>query len=262
MSLDIDMENFNFAGAVKDPAAVDQPVVDTNSYNQEAEEFPVQKQLLDQPVKTEVDSQPERASQNPQAENFRALREEVDRIKSEREAEKREHQVQLDMLRANLAQSNQSKQPVPTEKKMFDGMKDDDIPNVSELRREWEQRETSYQARLEELQVQQMYPDYKEVIEKYALPLVQQKPHLAEGIQGATNKALFAYELGKMAQQMHVPQVASQKSENAQRMVENSRKPGTLSQAGGQAALSKADYFASMSDQEFMKFATRNLEGI
>ena len=54
----------------------------------------------------------------------------------------------------------------------------------------------------------------------------------------------------------------TQKSENAQRIVENARKPGTLSQGGGQAALSKADYFASMSDAEFMKMATRNLEGI
>ena len=46
---------------------------------------------------------------------------------------------------------------------MFDGMKDDDIPNVAELRKEWNQREAAYK-RLEELQVQQMYPDYAEVL--------------------------------------------------------------------------------------------------
>lgn len=263
MAIDIDMESY--AGGRVGPAAGDQAVVDTNSYHQGTEDYPVQTELLDQPAKVEPEVKDEKPEVNPQAENFRALREEVDRIKAEREAEKREHQLQLDMLRANLDQQRYQKAPEPqAPKQMFDGMKDEDVPNVAELRREWAQKESSYQARLEELQVQQMHPDYAEVIEKYALPLVKQKPHLAEGLHGASNKALFAYELGKMAQQMQGQQVQAQTkpSENAQRIVENSKKPGTLSQAGGQAALSKADYFASMSDQEFMKFATKNLEGI
>jgi hypothetical protein len=258
MSFDIDMQNY--AGELSNPAAGDSPV-DTNLY-QEVEEFPVQKDLLDQPPQDDpIHKAPE---VNPQAEHFRALREEVDRIKAEKEAEKREYQAQLDMLRANLNQVNSQRQPEPQSKKMFEGMDETDVPNVRELRNEWEQREAGYQSRIEELQVAQMHPDYAEVIEKFALPLVQQKPHLAEGIQGARNKALFAYELGKMAQQMQMAQApaAPQVSENAQRIVENSKKPGTLSQAGGQGALSKADYFATMSDQEFMKFASRNLEGI
>ncbi len=260
MAIDIDMQSY--AGESRDPAAVDQQVVDTNSYHQGTEDYPVQKELLEQPEKVEIEEKIEKPEVNPQAENFRALREEVDRIKTEREVEKREHQLQLDMLRANLAQQQAPKAPQPRSDRMFDGMQDDDVPNVAELRKEWSRKESDYQARLEELQVQQMHPDYVEVIEKYALPLVKQKPHLAEGLQGASNKALFAYELGKMAQQMQGQQVVTQRSENAQRIVENAKKPGTLSQAGGQAALSKADYFASMSDQEFMKFATRNLEGI
>ncbi len=253
MAFDIDMQSY--AGANDSPAAVDEQVVDTNSYQQEVQEY------LEVPAPEKASLPDEAPTTNPQAENFRALREEVERIKAEREGEKRDHQIQLDMLRANLA-NQQPRQPEPQPKGMFDGMKDDDVPNVGELKREWEQRESNYQARLEELQVQQMHPDYAEVIEKYALPLVKQKPHLAEGIQGARNKALFAYELGKMAQAMNQPMVQQQKSETAQRIVDNSRKPGTLSQAGGQAALSKADYFASMSDKKFMEMATKNLEGI
>lgn len=252
MSVDIDMENY--AGAVKGPAAGDQ-VVDTNSYSQGVEEYPVDKSLLDQPAQAEAVPEP-----SHQELNFRALTQEVDRMKAERESEKREYQLQLDMLRANMAQQAQ---PAPVQERKFLGdMKEDDIPNVGELRREWEQKENMYQQRLEELSVAQMYPDYAEVIEKHALPLVKQKPHLAEGIQGARNKALFAYELGKMAQQMNSQTVAVTKSENAQKIVENSRKPGTLSQAGGQGALSKADFFASMTDKEFMRMASKNLEGI
>lgn len=266
MSFDIDMENYGRGSAL---AAAEQ-TVDTNSYQQEDGEV-VHKELLEQPFKTEVDEVQEKAAINPQAENFRALREEVDRIKAEKEADKRDHQVQLEMLRANLAQQNQAKQ---TSKEQapdpFHGMSDADVPNVAEIKQAWNQlkdeqqkQERAYQERLEELHVQQMHPDYAEVIEKFALPLVKQKPHLLQGINSSSNKALFAYELGKMAQQIqNIQQPTPTKSETAQRIVDNSRKPGTLSQAGGQAALSKADYFATMSDQEFMKMASRNLEGI
>ena len=46
----------------------------------------------------------------------------------------------------------------------------------------------------------------------------------------------------------------------AQRIVENANKPGTLSSArGGQPSLSKADYYASMSDAEFSKMVEKNL---
>ncbi len=172
MSFDIDMKTF--AGAPSDPVAVDQPIVDTNSYQQElkTEEFPVQTEFLDQPViKQEVDEIPSK-----QELNFRALREEVDRIK----AEKKELEYNMDLMRANMAQRPQESSIKP--KKMFDGMNDDDIPNVSEIRKEWDQKESQYQSRIEELQVAQQYSDYAEVIEKYALPLVKQKPHLAEGM--------------------------------------------------------------------------------
>lgn len=252
MSTDIDMKSLS--GADFGSAAGNQQVVDTNSYNQEASEYPVDQSLLDKPQESE------KPESNPQAEHFRALREEVDRMKAEREKERYEYQAQLDMLRVNL---DRKSQPEPQqERKFLDGLKDDDVPNVAELRKEWEEREANYVQRLEEMQVAQQHPDYAEVLDKYTIPLVKQKPHLAEGFKGASNKALFAYELGKMAQQAQAPQVQTTKNENAQRIVDNSKKPGTLSQAGGQGSLGKADYFATMSDQEFFRMASRNLEGI
>lgn len=257
MSIDIDMKSY--AGEKNDSAAENQQTVDTNSYSQGAEEYPVnlesnEEQQVSQPP-------PEQPSANPQSEHFRALREEVDRIKAEREAEKREHQLQLDLLRANMVPQQQAPQQ-SRERKFLDGMKEDDIPNVGELRREWDQKESMYQARLEELQFAQSHPDYAEVLEKFVAPLVKQKPHLARGIQASDHPSLMAYELGKMYQQTQERREATTVSENAQRIVENAKKPGTLSQAGGQSALSQADYYASMSDREFMKFAGKNLEGI
>lgn len=257
----------NFTGEVDDPAAVDQQIIDTNSYQQEVGEEFLTKEMQEasatpqEPVINQVEEQISK-----QELNFKALREEVDRIKAERETERRDHQLQLEMLRVNTQRPpEQEVRP----RKMFDGMDETDVPNVKEIRHAWEQRESEYQTRIEELQVAQQHPDYAEVIEKFALPLVKEKPHLAEGIQGARNKALFAYELGKMAQQMQQAQQVApaepqvpQRSMDAKRIVENARKPGTLSQAGGQSVLSKADYYASMSDQEFMRMATKNLEEI
>lgn len=255
MSIDIDMKSY--AGANDDSAAENQ-VVDTNSYQQEAQEYQAPEDAQ-QPSKAE--GQPPEPGSNPQSEHFRALREEVDRIKAEREAEKREHQLQLDLLRANLPHQQQPEKP-QTDRKFLAGMKEDDIPNVGELRREWEQKESMYQARLEELQFAQSHPDYAEVLDKYLAPLVKQKPHLARGIQASDHPSLMAYELGKMYQQTQERRETTVVSENAQRIVDNAKKPGTLSQAGGQSALSQANYYASMSDREFMKFAGKNLEGI
>lgn len=253
MSFDIDMKSF---AGVSDQAAVDQQVVDTNSYGTGEEFPPVQDFLNTSPEEMVVTQEPQ---SNEKELNFRALADEVNRLKAEREAEKREYQLNLEMLRANMQQ-----QPAPKsepQKKMFDGMEESDVPNVGELRREWADREAGYQARLEELQVAQQHPDYAEVIEKFALPLVKEKPHLAEGIQGARNKALFAYELGKMAQKMKMNEAPTQ-SPIAQKIVDNSRKPGTLAQTGGQGTLSKSDYFATMSDADFIKFASKHLEEI
>lgn len=261
MSLDIDMESY---GRTSAPAAAEQ--TDTNSYLQGDQEPFVHRELLDQPT------QPEPApveKVNPQAENFRALRDEVDRIKAERDLERREFNLQLEMLRANR---NETVKPEhPQQRELFPGMKDEDIFNVGEFKKAWEgiqneysQREAQHKAKIEELQVQQKYPDYAEVVNKYLTPYIQQKPHLVKEILQAENKALFAYEIGKMAQQIEQLKAPPPPAVNqdAQRIVDNSRKVGTLSQAGGQGALSKADYYASMSDSEFMKMATRHLESI
>jgi hypothetical protein len=248
---EIDMQSYT--GEVLDQAAAGQST-DTNSYLQEANDVFVPPDMQIKPQE-QAEVQPSK-----QELNFSALRNEVDRLKAERESERRVFQDQLDMLRSNMRA--EPKQPEVEPRKMFDGMQDDDVPNVGELRREWQAKEAAYQSRLEEMEVAQRFNDYAEVVEKYTVPLIKEKPHLVQGIQGAQNKALFAYELGKMAQQIRQVQAQPQQSETAQRIVENARKPGTLSQAGGQSVLSKADYIATMSDAEFYKFASRNLDQI
>lgn len=293
MSTDIDMSSYT--GEIEQAAAVQ---TESNSYlaMQQEEDYPVHTDLLEPPQEQIPEAQQEVATEsdqvvpvqtpesNPQAENFRALSQEVERIKAGRDADRKDYEMQLQILKANLNQPPQAQQQAaPRVQKMFDGMQDDDVPNVAELRKEWSERENSYQERLEELQVAQRFPDYQEVIQKHLVPLIQQKPHLANVIQASSNKALVAYELGMMAKaatpltavesalaQATPPQPRSDTPvsaavrgvETAQRIVDNSRKPGTLSSAGGSGTLSKADFYASMSEKDFAALAAKHMDEI
>lgn len=259
--MSIDMKNY--AGAPNSSAAESNT---PNSYQQETsyEDVNVDQGIIEQvseSLASDAQSVTTEAVKEPtqQELNFKALREEIERFKGERD----ELKQNLDLLKANVQQQQYQNQPKQESKQFLDGLKDNDIPNVAEIRQAFEQREAEYQLRLEELQVQQAHPDYAEVLEKYTAPLLKQKPHLAEGIYGARNKALFAYELGKMVQgQQSVAPQPTQQSVNAQKIVENSKKPGNIAQAGGQSRLSQSDYYATMSDQEFMKMASKHLEAI
>lgn len=250
MSLDIDMENYMGATA---PAATEQ--MTTNSFQNEVqvEEYPLNSNVIDE--YTGNSGQLEEAGEMKQERNFEALRLEIDRMKAERDAEKRDHALQLEILRAN---SQRSAEP-QFERKEFEGLHDSDLPTVGDIRKEWAQREQAYQARLEELEFASTHNDYAEVLDKYLKPLINENPVLAQGIGKHPTPAAYAYQLGKLYQQSkHSSQQTAQHSQ-AQRIVENARKPGTLAQAGGQGALSKAEYFATMSDQEFYKIASKNL---
>jgi hypothetical protein len=279
MSEEIDMKNLS--GEDLGSAAGGQQIVGQNSYQEatQTEDVFVHKEFLE-PAKEEpqaplaetqgkneeiVAQEPVSREPSKQELNFKALREEIDHVKAERE----DLRANIELMRANMATiaQQQHKQEAPKQDRLFEHLKGDDIPNVQDIEAAWSKREADYQARIEELQVAQKFTDYAEVMEKYTSPLLKQKPHLAEGILGAKNKALQAYELGKMhqmaQQQPQIQQpVAVEPNKVAQKIVENARKPGSLSSAGGQSALSQADYFATMSDNEFMKFASKNLEGI
>lgn len=245
MSLDIEMKSFS--GEENGSAAVN-PFIEPNQLSQQEAAFAL-----------DLDYKPQQVSPQSTGQelNFKALRDEISSIKAEREKEKREYQQQLDMLKANSAPPTEAPKP----KEMFDGMEDDYIPSVKEIKKEWSQREQLYQSRIEELTVAQQYPDYAEVLQKYVSPLTRDKPHLVQGALRAENKAMALYELGKMAQGFEqarsVP--TQQVHPDAQRIVDNASKVGTLSQAGGTSVLSKADYIATMSDTDFMKFAAKNL---
>ena len=255
--MDLDLKEYT--GELMDSAAEGQQI-GSNSYQREQlDGEPVYKEFLEPVKDTTPVMEKSEAIQEPSKQelNFKALREEVDRIKQERDSERNEYKLNLELLKANM----QPKQ-AEAQKPIFEGLSKTDIPNVGDVEKVFMQREAEYQARIEELQVAQRYPDYAEVMEKHLTPLLKQKPHLAEGIQGARNKAQYAYELGKMWQERQQPApqpTTSQPHPIAQRIVENAKRPGPIAQASGTSVLSQADYYATMSDADFYRFAQKNL---
>ena len=199
--MSIDMKNY--AGELESPAAVEQQPL--NSYARNEHEFPVLPLENQAPEATPGTESPVAEVAPPQEDvqalNFKALSESVERLKAEREAEKREHQLQLDMLRANLVR--QSPQEAPKSKNLFEfeGMQESDVPNVgeikTELRKAWNEREAAYKDKIEELEVASKHSDYAEVLNKHGKHLAETDPIFLQGLRGAENKALFAYQYAK-----------------------------------------------------------------
>ena len=193
--------------------------------------------------------------------NFRALREELAQIKEDRDRLRGD----FEDLRRNQVQ----RQPEPPRKRAIDEINSDDLITGAQLKQAMAEREAEYALQLGELQVKAQYSDYDEVTAKYGVPLIEKEPDLAQGFLASNNKAAYLYKIGKLAMNADRPapepvmQAPQQPNRDAQRIVENSKKVGTLSNAvGGSGNLSKLDYIASMSDADFHALMTKNLEQI
>lgn len=222
----------------------------------------------------EAVQQPEMVADNEPSDkelNFRALRDSVAELKAERESERLRYQQELESLRMQMHQS-----PKQEQKSALDDQSDDDLLTVGKYRQTVREMQEQHQKQLESLRLEQdemkarvQYSDYDEVMEKYSIPLLKNNRDFANALNSSNHKAQFAYELGKkeMLLQQYQNQVQQtpepvevQPNQKAQRMVENARKPGTLSSArGGQPSLSKADYWASCSEADFQKEMAKNL---
>lgn len=234
---------------VTDPAAVDQVATTPEEPVDQVGE-----------VTEKVEEQPEAVSDKEY--NFKALREELAQIKEDR-----------DRLRDDfegLRRQSVQRQPEPPRKRAIDEINPDDLITGAQFKQIMAEREAEYHLAMGELQVKSQNPDYDEVTAKYGVPLIEKEPDLAQGFLASNNKASYLYKLGKMAmlaEQRQTPepvvQAPQQPSRDAQRIVDNSRKPGTLSNSvGGSGTLSKADYYATMSDGDFAAMVTKNLEQI
>ncbi len=199
--------------------------------------------------------------EQPQAEQIQEQQPEmvpVTALQAERR-ERQQLQEQMKMLQdhVSLMQANQQ-QPAQKQDEMA-GLSDDDVLTVGEAKKFLGKIQHNYQTSVEELRVQQKYPDYNETVTKYLPDVVAKNPALKTTLQNDANRYELAYFLAKNSDSYRNEHKEEKKSTDAQRIVENSQKAGSLSAVGSTAPQSQISNYKNMSDSDFMKMANRNL---
>lgn len=171
--------------------------------------------------------------------------------------ERQQLQEKLKVLEDHLVlmQSNAQQQAKPQE---MDGLSDDDVLTVGEFKKALGQKEQQYKMDIEELRVSRKHPDYDEVVTKYLPDVIKANPALKTTLQNDPNRYELAYFLAKNSDSYRNATHERKKSKDAQRIVENSQRAGSLSAVGSTAPQGSVSSYKNMSDDEFMKMANRN----
>ncbi len=220
-----------------------------------------QGQFVDDPLNTGVKSPFDDAGQGQMSDkelNFKALREETAKLKEEREYWKGQAE----------AYSKYPQRPEPAADTDQD-MTKLDWSEAGDVKKAWEalhqenlalRREVRDQ--LAATQTKAQHQDWNNMVTQHVPQLTSQNPIFAEMINNASNPYEAAYLLAQLNAKATQPS-QPQTSDYGQRAMQNAQKPQTLNSVGGGGGnLSASDYYANMSDDDFMKIASRNLANI
>jgi len=166
---------------------------------------------------------------------------------------------ELRMIKEHLALS-QVKQSTSTQKPKddFEGLDDGDVMTVGEFKKLSTGMANQFKITIEELKMAQKHPDYQDVITKYLPDVLKQNPGLQSTLQKTQDYEL-AYYLAKNSESYRSENKKSKKSADAQRIVENANKAGSLSSMGSTSPISQAKRYKDMSDSEFLEQVNRHL---
>lgn len=182
----------------------------------------------------------------------------LDALQAER-AERQRLQDELKMMRDHLSlmQANEtSKQPKQQDD--FDGLSEDDVLTVRDLKKALSQKEKMFQQNIQELRMTQKYPDYQEVVTKYLPDVLKQNPGLADTLRNTQDYEL-AYYLARNSDEYRSSHKKAKRNADAERIVQNANRAGSLSSVGQTSPISEAKRYKDMSDEDFRKMANKNL---
>lgn len=103
-------------------------------------------------------------------------------------------QDHLELMRANQSSSKK-------EDDQLSSLQDDDVLTVGEAKKYLNSLQQNYQMSIEELKMQQSYPDYADVVKNYLPDVIKENPDLKDDIQRAKNPYKLAYFLAKKSDQ-------------------------------------------------------------
>lgn len=181
----------------------------------------------------------------------------LEALQAER-AQRQNLQEELRVIKDHIAlmQSQQS-QPKQAQKDEFDGVSEDDVLTVGELKKILSKKENQYQMSLQELKMTQKHPDYEQVVTQYLPEVLKQNPGLRNTLQNSQDYEL-AYYLAKNSDAYKAANKQSKKNADAERIVQNAQEAGSLSSMGSNSPVNQAKRYRDMSDDEFRKLANRN----
>ena len=198
------------------------------------------------------------ADQSNQQLNFRALRDEVSKMKEEREYWKGQADAYSKTTPAN-------QQPEPNQD-AFTALDWDDSRDVQKafnaVRQENVQLRSEIKDALTAMETKSQRQDWNSMVTQHVPELTNKNPIFAEMIKNASNPYEAAYLLAELNARTKDSSSPQHSMSNGQRALNNAQKPTSLASVGGNGQLSSADYYASMSDEDFMKIASKNMASI
>lgn len=182
----------------------------------------------------------------------------LDALQAER-AERQKIQDELKMMKDHLAliQSSQVQHSQP-QKDEFDSLSDDDVLTVGEAKKFLSKMNSQYEMSLSELRMTQKHPDYQEVVTKYLPDVLKQNPSLRASLEKTQDYEL-AYHLAKNGDAYKADHKRKTKNADAERIVQNANRAGSLSSVGHTSPISEAKQYKQMSDADFKKLMNKNL---
>jgi len=200
-------------------------------------------------------------SRNPNAEDFRGMRNSMKEMKGENSTLRNE----LLQLRQTLTQIS-----TPQQKTIdpFEGRDETDYLTIAEQRKREEvmrndmlQEKTSLLRQSQALAFQGSNPDYSEVMEKYGkqLPIKTRQYLLRNPSDPEAMEA--AYDMCKSSAAFYKDSLVSKEHGNVKRAAENMSKPGAGSSAGSGGTVSLVNKLKNMTKAERLSYSDKCISG-
>jgi len=200
-----------------------------------------------------MEAHSEQAEREPQQVPLSALQSE----RAQRQQKEQENQMLRDnmaLLQANMQQRQQLQQTQDE----FSGLSENDVLTVGEAKKFLSNFTRQHQLSIEELRMTQKYPDYQETVSRYLPEILKANPEIYETLKTTQNYEL-AYYLAKNSDTCKSENKKRKINADAERIVQNSSKTGSLSSVGSASPISQTKRYREMSDEDFMKEVNRNL---
>lgn len=217
-----------------------------------AEAIPGDTEEAAAPLSGDMEANTEQTATEPQMVPLSALQS----VRAQKQQKEQENQL----LRENMAllQANFSQHVAKPPQDDFEGMSENDVLTVGEAKKFISQFNRQHQLSIEELRMNQRYPDYYETVTKYLPEVLKINPGIQDTLKNSQDFEL-AYYLAKNSDAYKADNKKRKINADAERIVQNSGKAGSLSSVGSASPISQTKRYKDMSDEDFMKEVSRNL---